>query len=382
LRIGAGDGGERLTNRGACAGRCLVRSVARPGAREPGVRCGAFDLLELDGKDPGDLPLEWRKERLKALLKRSPFGLALNDYVSGDAPARFAHVLMDIVNLIGAYQPVCGTLNAFAIPAPEIGVRRISLEIGASSQDDLSSQRRLLMSTHLQSRLTIAAQFPQHYFLENIAVRGDGSMLITVVQPKTLYYVPPPRSGVATEPLLLHSFDENVTGIAELEPDVFAVFTTNAYTTHENYMHRLDLRGWTPGERVNLELSLTFPKEALALNGCCALSNKTILIADSLAGQIWRVDIGPDGGSQATVWLKHESMKYVQVELPPPPQPGINGVRYSANGRWLYYTTTGQKLFMRVRVDPATFEPSGEPELVAHGGMYDDFCIDDERGVA
>jgi hypothetical protein len=69
---------------------------------------------------------------------------------------------------------------------------------------------------------------------------------------------------------LLHTFDELTTGIAELEPDVFVVFTTNAYTTHENYMHRLDLRGWTPGAPVKLELIFTFPKATLALNGCCA----------------------------------------------------------------------------------------------------------------
>ena len=51
-------------------------------------------------------------------------------------------------------------------------------------------------------------------------------------------------------------------------------------------MHRLDLRGWTPGAPVKLELIFTFPKATLALNGCCALSPKAVLAADSLAGQI------------------------------------------------------------------------------------------------
>jgi hypothetical protein len=35
----------------------------------------------------------------------------------------------------------------------------------------------------------------------------------------------------------------------------------------------------------------------------------------------------------------------------------------------LYYTSTAQKLFMRVAVDPVTHEPAGEPELVAAGPM-------------
>jgi len=64
---------------------------------------------------------------------------------------------------------------------------------------------------------------------------------------------------------------------------------------------RLDLRGWTPGAPVKLELIFTFPKATLALNGCCALSPKAVLAADSLARQIWRVDFALDGRAQAKV---------------------------------------------------------------------------------
>lgn len=240
------------------------------------------------------------------------------------------------------------------------------------------------MSRHSQPqvRLTIAASFPAHFFLENLAVRRDNSMLITVVTRKELYYSPPPRPDAEVNPLLLHRFDELATGIAELEPDVFIVFTNNGYTTHENYLHRLDLRGWTPGTPVKPELIFSFPKAALALNGCCALTPNTILAADTFAGSIWRVDLTPDGSPDAKLWLRHDSMAHIEDKLPPPPQPGINGLRYSANMQHVYYTTTGQKLFMRVRVDPNTFKPVGEPERVAGGGMYDDFCIDDEKGVA
>jgi hypothetical protein len=232
-------------------------------------------------------------------------------------------------------------------------------------------------------QLSIAAEFPVHFFLENIAVRHDNSMLISVVTQKQLYFLPPPREGGALKPTLLHTFGELATGIAELEPDVFVVLTTNAYTTHETYLHRLDLRDWTPGSPVSPELILTLPKEVLALNGCCALSPKTILAADSFGGAIWRIDFRDEGlAPQARLWLQHESMAHVKDNLPPPPQPGISGLRYSARRGYAYYTTTGQKLFMRVRVDPVTFSSAGEPEQIAAGGMYDDFCIDDDRGVA
>lgn len=233
-----------------------------------------------------------------------------------------------------------------------------------------------------QARFSVVASFPAHAFPENLAVCRNDSVLVTAVAPKTLYYVPPPRREAEVEPVVLHRFDEHATGIAELAPDVFAVFTTNAYTSHETYLHRLDLRAWAPGMPAEPELLLTFPDAVLAVNGCCAIGSATILAADSFAGAIWRVDLPPDGAPGARVWLRHRSMAHVPDTLPPPPQPGVNGLRYSAGTRHVYYTTTGQKLFMRVPVDPVSLEPAGEPERVAGGGMYDDFCIDDLRGFA
>jgi hypothetical protein len=48
----------------------------------------------------------------------------------------------------------------------------------------------------------------------------------------------------------------------------------------------------------------------------------------------------------------------------------------------VYYTSTGQKLFMRVAVDPATHTPVGQPEVVAADITADDFCLDENAGVA
>ena len=65
-----------------------------------------------------------------------------------------------------------------------------------------------------------------------------------------------------------------------------------------------------------------------------------------------------------------------------PHQPGVNGIRYAARTNYLYYTSTGKKLFMRVPVDSGTHEPAGAPEFVAGGTMADDFCLDEDAGVA
>ena len=170
-----------------------------------------------------------------------------------------------------------------------------------------------------QVTLTVAASFLPHFFLENLAIRHDNSILVTVVTRKELWYIPPRREGAQVDPMLLHTFDELPSSIVEHEPDVFYICTGNAYTTHEAYLHRLDLRGWTPGATAKPELVLTFPQEARGLNGSCLIAPDTLLIADTFAGLIWRVDLPPSSKRKPRVWLAHESMAHIADTLPPPP---------------------------------------------------------------
>jgi hypothetical protein len=239
------------------------------------------------------------------------------------------------------------------------------------------------MTTHnaARAKLTTIAYFPEHFFLENLAVRADGSILITVLKHKQLWYVPAPAAAdLPVDPVAMYTFDALTMGIVEGEPDVFYVCTWAPPT-----VQRIDLRGWSPGAPVSATRVLAFDEPGAVLNGCCLIAPRIMLIADSLAGQIWRVDLSEDGlAATARVWLQHESMAF----LPDNPlnpgwaQPGINGIRYAARGNFVYYTSTALKLFMRVAVDPHTHEPAREPEFVADGIMADDFCIDENAGVA
>ncbi len=134
--------------------------------------------------------------------------------------------------------------------------------------------------------------------------------------------------------------------------------------------------------QVNPEIVLEFPGPVRGLNGTCMVAPNVLLLADCFGSLIWRVDLPSDGGEpKARVWLKHDSMAD-DPGGPMPDCPGVNGVKYAAKTNYLYYTSTMQRLFMRVRVDPDTHQPAGEPEFVAGGRMADDFCIDENAGVA
>jgi hypothetical protein len=232
--------------------------------------------------------------------------------------------------------------------------------------------------------LTPVAFFPQKYFLENLAVRADESILITAVLQKQLWWVPAAKPGGLVEPVLVHTFDHPVTGIVETAPDVFIISLTEAYSTHESHLVRIDLTGWTPGAPVSPELIYTFDERVGGLNGSCLLGPNALAIADSFAGLIWRIDLTNDAGSaSARVWLSDDTMAFdPDSGVPPPPQPGINGLRYGAQTGYLYYTSTAQKVFMRVRVDSPTLEPAGPAQFVAAVDNADDFCLDEDAGFA
>src|SRR5262245_47437841 len=228
------------------------------------------------------------------------------------------------------------------------------------------------------------AAFPQKYFPENLAVRADGSILITAVLQRELWWVPAPRPGEMVDPVLVHTFDHPITGIVEVAPDVFVVSVTEGYTTHESHLARVDFAGWTPGDPVSPDIIYTFDDRALALTGSCLLSPTVMLVADCFAGLIWRVDL-TDGARtvSARVWLAHDTMADdPDGEVPPPPQPGVNGVRYGARTGYVYYTSTAQQVFMRVPVEPTTLDPAGPPEFVAAIDNADDFCVDEDAGFA
>jgi hypothetical protein len=228
------------------------------------------------------------------------------------------------------------------------------------------------------------AYFPEKYFLENLAVRADGSVLVTAVLQKELWCVPGPEPRADVRPVLVHTFEHMISGIVEVEPDVFIVSVTDAYESQRSYLARIDLTNWTLGEPVSPEIVYSFDDQRTGLNGSCLIGPGVMLVADSFAELIWRIDLGPNAKSAtARVWLAHDTMALdPDSGVPWPPQPGVNGVRFGAKSGYLFYTSTAQKVFMRVAVDPKTLDPAGNAEFVAAIDNADDFCLDEDAGFA
>ena len=78
-------------------------------------------------------------------------------------------------------------------------------------------------------KLSTVATFQKNYFLENLAVRSDNSVLVTVLNHNELWYVPSSNDEQPVEPQLLSTFSRPAMGIVEVEPDVFYISASDIY---------------------------------------------------------------------------------------------------------------------------------------------------------
>jgi len=94
--------------------------------------------------------------------------------------------------------------------------------------------------------LTPVAYFPENYFLEDLVVRADSSVLVTTALQNELWYVPSAKPGTAVSPVLLHTFKHPILGIVEAELDVIIISVCDLCHTHESQLARIDFKGWSP----------------------------------------------------------------------------------------------------------------------------------------
>ncbi|KAL1863836.1 hypothetical protein Plec18167_007976 [Paecilomyces lecythidis] len=215
--------------------------------------------------------------------------------------------------------------------------------------------------------------FPNHTWAENIAVRPNGQILVTTLQNGAqLWQIDPFHE---TDPVIVHQWSNRtgLTGIAELEPDVFAVIASD-----------LSLSPLTIGSgsyeiwRVELHnnhphVSLVAPiPEAKLLNGMGAFDREsgTVLVADSLLNSLWFVNT--------------RTGSYKQVIHDPVPisgpnstlNLGINGVRVFGDD--IYFDNMGEEVLLKVPKYAAEGYPAPVDVVANLTVASDDFTFDIE----
>lgn len=215
--------------------------------------------------------------------------------------------------------------------------------------------------------------FPKGVWVENIAFRPNGQLLITRLDTSELYLFD--FASPAPEPILVYRFPNALalTGIAEVAPDVFAVSVGN-YTLASGptagswAVWRMDLSGWS-NETLPLADSqvskIADVTEAAHLKDMWYLSEMYILLSDFRAGVIYRLDM--ETGAYTTVIANSLTAAVPQKNFS---TAGVSGLHVRDD--YLYFTNTGLNIFARIPID-ADGTPAGSASIVAHTPASTDY---------
>ncbi|KAI9663368.1 MAG: hypothetical protein M1831_002652 [Alyxoria varia] len=224
-------------------------------------------------------------------------------------------------------------------------------------------------------------RFPNGTWLENLAIRPDGTILSTLLSSPQLLYTDPKHPSPRTiarfpRPAMV------TTGILELGADTFYIATAAISNRNLEYergaskIYKLCLAGWSPvgGKKPpKPELVASFTESGW-LNGITALpqNSNIILAADSGLGVIWRLRLDTGAIDVAA----NNSAAFVPTGAPPPV--GANGV-HAGKENYLYVTNRSKLQLSRFRLDMEG-SPAGEVEVLEQDAKVDDFSVGPDGG--
>ncbi|KAI1155365.1 hypothetical protein F4825DRAFT_408326 [Nemania diffusa] len=218
---------------------------------------------------------------------------------------------------------------------------------------------------------------PYSWF-ENIAIRGNGDLLVTMLSPQaSIYSVQRPLSDSPKVSIINIDNANGLLGIVETSPDVFAVaggtFSSLAVPVPGTMgIWEVNFRGAKPTTRVIAKIP-----EAGFLNGVTNVPgslSSAILVADNGISQVWRVDLKTG---------KYEAAAADVPQMKPLPNAtlaiGVNGLK--TRGGDLYFSNSNLASVFRLPIDKNGFAAQGaEASLVAKfdADNIDDFLIDEK----
>lgn len=248
------------------------------------------------------------------------------------------------------------------------------------------------LSLSIGDNIQTIYQFPENTYVENLAVRANGQILLDVFTSPQLWLVDPHVPG---EAVLVHEFPDalGITGITEYEDDVFAVlagnfsFSTGECTKGSWSIWSVDLGGAVINSTASLTASppkiskLADVPAATCLNGIDLLSGgakKFLMAGDIRLGEIYAVDI-ETGASAATI----NNTQTVPAVTYGFGSTSTDGVR--VRGSDLYFSNVGQGTLVKVPLNPDDGTPTGPAQTIAQSlssqDQWDDFAIDCDGNV-
>lgn len=233
------------------------------------------------------------------------------------------------------------------------------------------------------STAQILYQFPNQTWVENIAVRVNNHLLLTLLTSPDLYSLDPSAAG--SHPTLIHSFPDatSLFGITETEPDVFAIIAGNfslaaGAVPGTSEIWKVDFSASKKKSGPKISKIAAVP-QATFLNGMCTLPEErnVVLLGDIGAGEVYRLDTRTGITSIAipsSNSLVSDSTNSIFGVV------GVNGLHVI--GDELYVANTGKGVFGKLKINPDGSPAKGSQPVIlehaANGTYEDDFALDDK----
>lgn len=236
------------------------------------------------------------------------------------------------------------------------------------------------MSAPLSQPLPIRTlyQFPKPSWIENLAIRSNGQLLLTCLSSPELYLLDPSKPS---EPVVVHSFTGylGLLGITEVEDDVFYVGVGNfSISTFDpgagsHAVWQVDMRPFSAGGAASVKKVTDIP-EAILFNGLETLLPSSVLVADCIMGSVWSVDTQT---GKYELWAEADEMKKHPEQMPPI---GINGLK--VHDGYLYWTNSSMRHFCRLQLAADGKPAAATPAEIVHDNLFGDDFVFDAHGHA
>ncbi|KAK7926826.1 hypothetical protein PG985_003824 [Apiospora marii] len=237
-------------------------------------------------------------------------------------------------------------------------------------------------------------QFPEeHSWVENLFVRDNGDILMTMMWPKpSLYLLKNPSTNEGAEPKLLHTFDDaqGLLGITETAPDTYALVSSKfsgmaAVVANGSAIWEVSIQD-VANPKVRKVTNLP---EGGFLNGVVKLhspacrnvapeDSKCILVSDSFNGLVWSVNT-ITGDYKVAVKVP-EMDPIADAALPF----GVNGIKIV--GHYLYWANSDRLTMHRVSMNMQTGTMSEGAKVetlvtLKDTAFLDEFDIDEDGTI-
>ncbi|KAI8626147.1 hypothetical protein F5Y19DRAFT_228225 [Xylariaceae sp. FL1651] len=217
-------------------------------------------------------------------------------------------------------------------------------------------------------------EFPNATFVENIAVRSNGHILVTTFDQARLYTIDPTGPSYPTIVAQIPG-ETALAGITELTPSKCAVAAgilgNLNFTDSSSSVWLIDFGIGTDEGQPSVTLAANIP-EANILNGIVSLPKyrDVILAIDSIQGVMYRINT-----TLGKVDVAFEDKLLGLGDTPVFPL-GANGIKI--HDGYLYFAQSAQQFFGRVRISDIGDKVGDIEKIVSTPGgflAYDDFVM-------